>query len=307
MNLSVVCTTREDGHGGDQVARMHLFARSIAKHSLEFDIPVELFIVNWNPPDGAPPIGESGLFAAAGKHLVTRVITVPVQVHGSIENSEKMPIFQMIAKNVGIRRAGGDWILCTNPDVVFSRECFEQLAADPDPEFFYRVPREDVHSESMPPADMKTDKAIAWMRNRQTSRRDELWEHGLFTMACGDFTLCHRSVWHRMYGYPEYALWSPHNDSLFLGQLWVHGYEQVIWSHATVYHIDHPGSLSADPDYGAQKQLPQIDFDDVSPIMESIKALREKMLSIGSGINPTVTYNDDAWGLAYENLEEVVL
>jgi len=37
-----------------------------------------------------------------------------------IAHGDKLPLFQMIAKNVGIRRARGRFVLVTNIDILFS-------------------------------------------------------------------------------------------------------------------------------------------------------------------------------------------
>ena len=51
-----------------------------------------------------------------------RIITVPSHLHQQLRYSEHLPLFQMIAKNVGIQRARGEFVLVTNIDVLFSRQ-----------------------------------------------------------------------------------------------------------------------------------------------------------------------------------------
>jgi hypothetical protein len=54
----------------------------------------------------------------------------------------------MIAKNVGIRRARGQFVLATNVDVIFSDELIEYLATTTlDERLFYRIDRYDVHGD----------------------------------------------------------------------------------------------------------------------------------------------------------------
>src|SRR5258705_4390417 len=53
----------------------------------------------------------------------------------------------MIAKNVGIRRARGNFILATNIDIVFSDELMQFIARKKlDPKKIYRVDRYDIQS-----------------------------------------------------------------------------------------------------------------------------------------------------------------
>jgi hypothetical protein len=59
---------------------------------------------------------------------VTRVITVPAEVHRNLPHAEALPLFQMIAKNVGIRRSRGRMVLATNIDILFPDPLVARLA-----------------------------------------------------------------------------------------------------------------------------------------------------------------------------------
>src|SRR3984893_17987121 len=57
--LSIVATTRNDDHGGNQLARTQLFVDGLAEQSLRFKLPIELLMVEWNPPVDKPPLAEA--------------------------------------------------------------------------------------------------------------------------------------------------------------------------------------------------------------------------------------------------------
>ena len=57
-----------------------------------------------------------------------RIIEVPPELHRRFRHSENLPLFQMIAKNVGIRRARGRFVLATNIDILLSDELVRALA-----------------------------------------------------------------------------------------------------------------------------------------------------------------------------------
>ena len=48
--------------------------------------------------------------------------------HLKLPNSDRLNFFQMIAKNVGIRRASGEFILATNIDVILNQKIYEFIA-----------------------------------------------------------------------------------------------------------------------------------------------------------------------------------
>jgi hypothetical protein len=74
-----------------------------------------------------------------------RYIIVPKEIHDQYVHAPSIPLFQMTAKNVGIRRAEGEFILCTNIDLLFSDELFEWLAKNKlQKGAYYRAPRADV-------------------------------------------------------------------------------------------------------------------------------------------------------------------
>jgi FkbM family methyltransferase len=126
--LTVVVTTRNDDHGGDPLRRFQAFLNCFSSQCARFALDCELVVVEWNPPGDRPRLTDVVQWPAAGRCTV-RVIEVPAQVHAEFRHADALPLFQMIAKNVGIRRARGEFVLATNMDIVCSDELVEFLAA----------------------------------------------------------------------------------------------------------------------------------------------------------------------------------
>src|SRR5690349_11117145 len=122
--LSVVATSRNDDHGGNLLPRTQWFIDGLVEQSSRHELPTELVLVEWNPPADRPPLAEALRWPAAGSSLTARVVTVPPERHAKLDFADAMPLFQMIAKNVGIRRARGEYILATNIDILFSDPLF---------------------------------------------------------------------------------------------------------------------------------------------------------------------------------------
>ena len=141
--LSVVATSRNDNHGGNLLARMQLFIDGFAEQAGRYRLPVELIVVEWNPLPDRPPLSEA-LQWRPGEMFQAQVTTVPADVHQALPNSARLPMYQMIAKNAGIRRAGGPYVLATNIDILLSDELFDYLKAGLKPNTMYRVDRLDV-------------------------------------------------------------------------------------------------------------------------------------------------------------------
>src|SRR5690349_853789 len=122
---------------------MQVFINGLADQVERFGRDVELILVDWNPPADHPGLAEV-LTVPEVAHLRVRVITVPPQVHSRLSISSNLPFFQMIAKNVGIRRATGDAVLATNIDILLSDELFLDSTVPIPERCVYRTDRVDI-------------------------------------------------------------------------------------------------------------------------------------------------------------------
>jgi hypothetical protein len=162
--LSLVVTARNDDHGGDLLQRMQAFTDGWLEQSNRFRLESELIIVEWNPVADRPPLADALRWPAGNQFCTVRVITVPAEVHGRYRYADVLALYQMIAKNVGIRRAQGKFVLATNIDILFSSELMERLARrDLDPDRMYRIDRHDAMS-AIPP-DTGIVERLEWCRN----------------------------------------------------------------------------------------------------------------------------------------------
>lgn len=146
--LSVVATARNDNHGGNMLRRMQIFINGWIEQSRRYNLETELIIVEWNPPGDRPSLAEALSWNVDGSPCTVRIIEVPPILHQRLRYAEALPLFQMIAKNVGIRRAQGEFILATNIDLLFSDSLFEFMASrQMQPGYSYRLDRYDAASE----------------------------------------------------------------------------------------------------------------------------------------------------------------
>jgi hypothetical protein len=125
--LSVVVVTRNDDHGGNPLTRLQAFVNTFDAQCKRTGLDVEVVVVEWNPPDGKARVSEL-LECPAHCAFPVRFVEVPADLHARIEHADVLPLFQMIGKNVGVRRARGQFVLCTNIDIIFSNEMVEFLA-----------------------------------------------------------------------------------------------------------------------------------------------------------------------------------
>jgi hypothetical protein len=149
--LSVVATARNDDHGGNPLYRTQLFINGLVEQSDRFELPTELVLVEWNPPQDRPRLSEVLEWPRGQGYCTVRIVEVPAELHARLEHSDRLPLFQMIAKNVGIRRARGDFVVATNIDILFSDGLMRYLAGRKLRDgHVYRTDRFDVPAEIDP-------------------------------------------------------------------------------------------------------------------------------------------------------------
>src|SRR5213078_3356107 len=100
------------------------------------------------------------------EYFAPRIIVVAPELHARFAHSDGLPLFQMIAKNVGIRRAAAQFVLATNIDILLSDELFQYFERDLKPGAMYRVERLDVEADvdRKPLPSPAECRALPWIR-----------------------------------------------------------------------------------------------------------------------------------------------
>ncbi len=216
-----------------------------AKHGKKFDL--ELVIVEYNPTPNNKRLIE--VIRLPKSVTFTRIIRVDAEVHRRFCRSKNdywrriVPVVEFVAKNIGIRRARGRYILPMAMDTILSASFWKFLSegglASLDPKKLYRMFRVDVGvgiPKSMPRDEVESfleknvrivwgtgqpdnnsvqgrvADAVAFMN--ETVRRVRHLQLR-FQQACGDFQLMHRDTWFKLRGYFEATSYG-HFDTVML-------------------------------------------------------------------------------------------
>jgi hypothetical protein len=162
--LSVVAVSRNDDHGGDLRGRMQHFVNCLIAQCRKHQLNAELILVEWNPPPGRPPLEDTIVWPDDFGPAAVRIVTVPQEVHAKLPHSEALPLFQMIGKNVGIRRARGRYVLATNIDILLDDATILYLRDRLTPGTMLRADRYDVPADLLKSKD--ADRVLADCRAR---------------------------------------------------------------------------------------------------------------------------------------------
>ncbi|MBL4668316.1 MAG: glycosyltransferase family 2 protein [Flavobacteriales bacterium] len=145
--LSIVIAGRNDNYGGNFNQRIERSINWLSFHIEKHQLSTELIIVNYNPIIGEKPLSKLINWPKNNNYLTIKIITVPEDIHNSFENEsirKKVPLYEFIAKNIGIRRANGEYILATNADIIFDPEIIKTISQRSlNKNYFYRADRCD--------------------------------------------------------------------------------------------------------------------------------------------------------------------
>jgi len=159
--ISVVVAARNDNHGGNMIGRMQAFVDSWIGQASRYDLSCEIIVVEWNPPADRARLMDELRWPEDMDRCEVRFIEVPREVHDRLPNAATIPLHQMIAKNAGIRRARGQFVLATNLDIIFSAELMQFLGERRlEHGKMYRMDRTDVASHI--PAGATVDELLAF-------------------------------------------------------------------------------------------------------------------------------------------------
>ena len=119
-NISLIAVGRNDDYGGDFRSRLQQWATWSVHQLSQAKVPSEVIFVNYNPLD-VEPIKSFIKWPDSTDWVKVKLITVPNEEHQKIvrEHGVKdVPVLEYHAKNIGVRRAKGEFILCMNPDIL---------------------------------------------------------------------------------------------------------------------------------------------------------------------------------------------
>lgn len=231
--ISVVVTGGNNNYGGHFNERLEASVAHNAGLLADRRVKHEWVFVEWRPePDR--PLTSEWLTKRFG---FARAIVCPPAFHDGICTNPDVKFLEYHAKNAGIRRANGDFIIVTNADIFWHPDLADALATlDPDPNTVYRANRTDV-CEHVPNFRLDT------LTDCSNHLRQHLAVAPRYTKAAGDFIGGCRPVFERCNGFDESIRHARiHGDARFCWQAHALGLPFDVLG--DLYHIDHPGSYT---------------------------------------------------------------
>jgi hypothetical protein len=239
--LSIVVTGRNDDFGGDFNGRFFRALRFNHDQLTRAGVSHEFVFVEWSPIHGAPYLATvlgAEFPRLSPAQLQCYVVDPPY--HDALTLNPRIQFQEFIAKNVGIRRSKGRFVLTTNTDIYLGRGVIDRLAERAlEPGILYRAVRHDLKSY----ADVSQ---VDWAVLEDARNWDMVnrIKPPFFTNASGDFLLLDRDRYHDLRGFNEvYRIAKIHIDGNFCLKAYAAGLP-LIDIGAPVYHVGR-GTLHA--------------------------------------------------------------
>ena len=138
--LSIIIATTNDDYNGIR-ARMFTSTHHLSAVAEEVGLDYELIVVQYNPrintdylgkpynasTDDELPLSQLLPLTAQSARARLRIVTVPHNLH---RHADSGSFWEFDAKNAGVRRARGRFVLLTNMDDVFPRELLGWIAKE---------------------------------------------------------------------------------------------------------------------------------------------------------------------------------
>lgn len=312
--ISFVIVGRNDNFNGRYMYRLQNFIDHLVYSCEKFGLDAEIIVVEWNPPERSNRLYEELRMPKNLEHVSIRFIEVPNNIHKKFENSDNIHFFEFIGKNVGIRRANGDFVLITNTDIIFDEELIDFFSKKKlKDRVYYRVNRYNIIRDLPPSSKVwemtrfcKANWSHCWsprfgnypriLRPKDFIRilsRTVLKYFDRFSYlkyyggAPGDFMLLSKKGWEGIRGFPETSFARGLLDGYSSIQIITNGNKLKILEGLNTYHQYHGKSP-----IGYRKEQHKEYMRDVRKMLKENKAI----------IN-----NSSDWGLVKYRLKEKII
>ena len=157
--ISFVIVGRNDNYGGDFKLRLQKCISSLFRQLNTFKIQSEIIFVNYNPLP-KPSINNFISWPKSNEFITVKIITVAPELHEQfVENNpvKNVPVLEYPAKNAGIKRANGTFILSMNPDIIIDDKFFKDVPKLKKDNYYrcnrfdFKLENEDLPSEAIIP------------------------------------------------------------------------------------------------------------------------------------------------------------
>ena len=240
MKTSAVIISRNDNYGG------HLNERATYAINSAIDSFDEVIYVDWNSENHSLLYDIKDNLQLKGnlKHIV---IPPKAASHLTQYDPEAQKCCEVLARNIGIRRAMGDYIVSTNIDIIQpKREDILKIIEENGKDCFTTISRRAIEWEYI-----KEFQGGDYNFSNWSAFRDDAYKTSVPTPVynnpdqyskincCGDFQLASKEIWYKIRGFEESLIYPLFADSNVQKKAIMYGYNVEPEFDTPMFHINH--------------------------------------------------------------------
>jgi hypothetical protein len=245
MKLSAVIVSRNDNYGGNLIERSSYCFNSMID---TFD---EVFYIDWNSETHSLlyDVKQNVQFKGNFHHIVIEPKNAKILTN---YDSDAQKCCEVLGRNIGLRRATGDWIVSTNIDIIAPRRTdLENIINTLDQNTFYTISRRDAELPNIQKfnAENKFEEYKHWKEVREyliLNSEERHFEEKTITgddysliNCCGDFQIAPQKIWHNLKGMEEDLIYALYADTNIQKKAVMHGYKLKAIYNPPFFHINH--------------------------------------------------------------------
>ncbi len=243
MKISAVIVSRNDGYGG------HLNERATYCLNSAIDTYDEVFYIDWNSPTHSLlyDIKDNIKFKGNLNHIV---ITPEISKVLTNNDPQAQVCCETLARNLGLRRSTGDWMISTNIDIIHpKRNELESTLNSLDDNTFYTISRRYTNWDqikSFHNGEILFDQWESLREHLIENSEERHWDEKTvqgddYSMinCCGDFQIAPSHIWNKIKGFEEDLIYSLYTDTNVQKKAVMHGFGLKALYDPALFHIDH--------------------------------------------------------------------
>lgn len=243
MKISAVIVSRNDGYGG------HLNERATYCFNSAINTYDEVTYIDWNSESHSLlyDIKDNIKFKGNFKHIV---ITPEVASLLTNKDPNAQKCCEVLARNIGLRRSTGDWLISTNIDIIHpKRNELENTLNSLDKNTFYSISRrhtdwnmiKEFHNGEIlfDQWDNLRNHLINTSEERHFEEATVKGDDYSMINCCGDFQIAPKHVWNTIRGFEEELIYSLYADTNVQKKAAMHGFGLKAIYNPALFHIEH--------------------------------------------------------------------
>lgn len=243
MKISAVIVSRNDNYGGNLIERSSYCFQSA------IDTYDEVIYVDWNSEEQSLlyEVKDNIKFKGNLKHIVIPPAAAKVLTN---YDPHAQVCCEVLGRNIGIRRATGDYIISTNIDLIAPhRDTLEKAISEFEPDSFYVFSRCDVdlpeildfHGGECKYSEYESLREHLISLNKIPNPAKKLEEGDDYSLVncCGDFQIAPRHIWDEIRGFEEELIYPLFADTNVQKKAVMHGFNIYAKFDVPFYHINH--------------------------------------------------------------------